>query len=109
MDIETVVDGPTTVLRLHGRLTMVVAPSLQSAVDEVVGDGACVILDLAAIEFIDSSGLGAVIAALNTAREGGGDLRIAAPQPQVRTVLGLTNLDQLLPPYASVELALAGG
>jgi anti-sigma B factor antagonist len=60
-------------------------------------------------QFIDSSGLGAVIGGLKTARQAGGDLRIASLTPQVASVLQLTNLDRVLRPYDSVAGALGGG
>ena len=66
------------------------------------------VVDLHAVDFIDSSGLGALIGGLKPARQQGGDLRIAAAGDQVRAVLKLTNLDRILSPYATVEEALHG-
>jgi anti-sigma B factor antagonist len=63
-------------------------------------------IDLNECEFMDSSGLGAIIGGLKVARQAGGDLRIARLTPQVRTVLELTNLDRVLRPYESVQEAL---
>ena len=57
---------------------------------------------------MDSSGLGAVIGGLKQASQAGGDLRIAALNPQVMTILKLTNLDRVLRPYGSVAEALRG-
>jgi anti-sigma B factor antagonist len=59
------------------------------------------------VNFIDSSGLGALISGLKSARQAGGDLRIANPGEQARVVLKLTTLDRVLRPYDSVEDALA--
>ena len=42
-----------------------------------------VVVDLAETQFLDSSGLGALIAGLKTTRQAGGDLRIARPERQV--------------------------
>jgi anti-sigma B factor antagonist len=50
---------------------------------------------------MDSSGLGALVACLKSARQAGGDLRIAAPSEQVTMVLELSNLDRVLVGYAS--------
>lgn len=87
---------------------MVAAPRLRELVTAAVGGGRCVlVVDLGDTEFIDSSGLGALIAGLKTARAAGGDLRIARPTPQVVTVLELTNLHRVLRPYASVAECLA--
>jgi anti-sigma B factor antagonist len=97
------------VLQLQGRLTMVAAPQLRAEVERSVREARPrVVVDLTGVEFVDSSGLGALVAGLKTARQAGGDLRIAAAGDQVRTVLGLTNLDRVLRNHGSVEDALDG-
>ncbi|WP_458114486.1 STAS domain-containing protein [Arthrobacter sp. R1-13] len=98
-------DGDGAVIRTSGRLNMVAAPKLRDLVAHLVRqDGRShVVVDLADTDFMDSSGLGALIAGLKTARAAGGDLRIARAQAQVLTVLQLTNLDQILHPHETVE------
>jgi hypothetical protein len=49
------------------------------------------------------SGLGALLPGLKTARAAGGGLRIARAQTQILLVLNLTNIDQFLRPYTTVE------
>ncbi|MGY1691661.1 STAS domain-containing protein [Geodermatophilus sp. SYSU D01105] len=65
-------------------------------------------MDLSRTESMDSSGLGALIAGLKTARQAGGDLRIAAAGEQVEAVLELTNLRKVLRPRPDVASAFAG-
>jgi anti-sigma B factor antagonist len=109
MEIHTSTLGSAAVLRLEGRLNMVSASQLRSAIDGTVKDGTKhVVVDLSGTSFIDSSGLGALIAGLKRARQAGGDLRIAAPGSQVRTVLTLTNLDRVLRPHERLEDAVHG-
>lgn len=108
MQLERSEVGAATVLAPSGRLNMVSAPRFKSCVDEEVGAGnARLVVDLSGVEFIDSSGLGAIVGGLKAARQAGGDLRIAAAGEQVRAVLELTNLDRILRPYDSVEDAAA--
>ncbi|MFN3949091.1 STAS domain-containing protein [Microbacterium sp.] len=106
VDIDTR-DGGTIVVP-RGRLTMVSAKSFRETVTSQIGrgDGQIVVVDLSQTEFVDSSGLGALVACLKTARQSGGDLRLAAPSEQVTMVLGLTNLDRVLRPRPSVDEAL---
>ncbi len=109
MQVHTSNLTDATVLRCDGRLTMVAAPVLKSAIDEVVESGqARVVIDLSETSFVDSSGLGALVAGLKRTRQAGGDLRIAEPQEQVRMVLALTNLDRILQPFDRLEEALHG-
>lgn len=80
-----------------GRLNMVAAPGLRAQLHSLVREGKNrVVVDLSAVEAIDSSGLGALISGLKAARQAGGDLRIATPSEQARAVLELTNLDRVL-------------
>jgi anti-anti-sigma factor len=99
------IDG-VGVIRPHGRLNMVSAPQLSKAVEELVSSGcARLVVDLSQTSFIDSSGLGALVASLKRARTAGGDLRLAATTPQIDTVLQLTNLNRVLQPSATVAAA----
>lgn len=102
-------DAGTAVLRIHGRLTMVGATQVRTRVDEAVAAGhPLVVVDLADVPFMDSSGLGALVGGLRATRAAHGDLRIAGPTEQVRTVLELTTMDRVLRPYAGVDDALRG-
>lgn len=106
MSFEEVDRGTYVVLVPEGKFNLVAAPALKSRIDDLVAAGrANLIVDLHAVDFIDSSGLGALIGGLKSARQSGGDVRIAAAGPQVLAVLKLTNLDRILAPYASVEEA----
>ena len=110
MEIDTSDLAPgAAVLRLEGRLNMVSAPRLKSAIDQAVDGGTPrVVVDLTAVSFMDSSGLGALIAGLKKARQSSGDLRITGVNQQVATVLALTNLDRVLRSHPSVEAASDG-
>lgn len=59
------------------------------------------ILDLGQVEFLDSSGLGAVVAALKTLREGQ-VLELADLHPTVQRVFDLTRLSTIFTIYANV-------
>ena len=79
MQVHTSTIGDATVLTCDGRLTMVAAPTLRSAIDDAVSGGHVrLVVDLAGTSFVDSSGLGALVAGLKRTRQAGGDLRIAS-------------------------------
>ena len=105
-----VVDERSVVIRPQGRLNLLAAPRLREVVSATVAQGRPqIVVDLSATTFMDSSGLGALVAGLKSARQGGGNLRIACLGEQVEMVLTLTNLDRVLKPYASVEDAFGAG
>ena len=106
---STVLGGGVVVLKLEGKLNMVSAPRLREEILSAVAAGnSRVSVDLAEVNFIDSSGLGALINGLKSTRQAGGDLRIAAPTEQVRLVLELTNIDKVLTAHDSAETAFSG-
>lgn len=108
VELDTAERGAAT-MRLHGRLDLVSAPGLRAAVDEAVAGGhARLVVDLSRVTFVDSSGLGALVAGLKRARQAGGELRLAAAGEQVLTVLTLTRLIRVLKPYPTVDEALDG-
>lgn len=97
-----------TVIRPSGRLDLLSAPDLkQQLVDAVAAGQRYLVVDLAEVPFIDSSGLGALVGGLKAARLAGGDLRIARASAQARVVLELTTLNRVLRPYDEVDDAVA--
>jgi anti-sigma B factor antagonist len=102
-------DSGATVVAPTGRLDVAGAPALKDAISEALKNGqAKVVIDMEGVSFVDSTGLGSVIAALKQIRSSQGDLRLAAPNQQVRVVLELTTLDRVFPYYSTVEEALTG-
>jgi len=101
------VDNRVAVVAPTGRLDVAGAPTLKDAISETLKNGqARVVIDMEGVSFVDSTGLGSVIAALKMVRSSKGDLRLAAPNQQVRVVLELTTLDRVFPYFATVEEAL---
>ena len=110
MDIEfDVRPGGEAVLHPVGRLDLLTAATIKQRLGQAVAEGRKrLVVDLGDVSFIDSSGLGALISGLKSARAAGGYLRIARASEQARLILELTTLHRVLPPFATVEEALAG-
>ena len=66
------------------------------------------ILDLPAVDFIDSSGLGALVSALKHLKQldRGGDIRLANVQPSVGAVLEIIRLNRVFSQFPSVDAAV---
>ncbi len=63
------------------------------------------VLDLSAVDRIDSTGLGVLVGARKRLRAGNGQLRLAAASGNVARVLHATGLDKVLPLYPDVASA----
>jgi len=65
-----------------------------------------VVLQLDQVEFVDSSGLGALVRLMQSARSKGGDLKLSGVPPKIRKTLEMTNLLSQFETYESVEEAI---
>ena len=102
-------EGGKALVQLNGRLDLLSAASVKKSIADAVAEGhPRLVIDLDKVSFIDSSGLGALISGLKSARVAGGDLRIAQADKQARYILEVSTLDRILHPYATVEEALSG-
>ncbi len=98
-------DGYAEVI-VEGRLNVGGAPQLRAAVAAALADGhRLLVMNLRQTEFMDSSGLGALVGCLKAAREAGGDLRLAQVGDKVGAVLKLTSLDRVLVPHRDASEA----
>jgi anti-sigma B factor antagonist len=102
----TNVGGGNLLLNLVGTLDMTTAPRLRDEITAAVGRGENhVALGMGEVDFMDSTGLGAIIASLKTLRESGGDIRLVAPSWQSMLVIKMTNMDRVFLIVDSVEEA----
>jgi anti-sigma B factor antagonist len=95
------------VVALDGELDLVDAAEVAAALLTVTASEPEIIMDLAALEFIDSSGVAALVRGRTHARHAGGDLLLAAPQQPVLRVLAITCLADNFSVHASVKEAAA--
>lgn len=96
------------VVRFRGRLDFLSAANAREQFTAAIAAGQHkLIVDLAETTFIDSSGLGALVAGLKAARQASGDLRLARLPEQAASVLKLTSLDRVFHSYSSIEDAVA--
>jgi anti-sigma B factor antagonist len=104
---ETAVDG-VTVFRLVGELDMKDAPVVQSRLAAPAeGQGPRAIVNLERLDYIDSAGLGALVAAAKAYASRRGKLVLVAPTAPVRHVLDITRLATFFEILASEAEAVA--
>ena len=105
VDLTTRECGGHVVVALRGELDMADAASVAAGLAEVAARAPEIIVDLAALAFIDSSGVAALAHGRRQARRAGGDLLLAAPRQQVLKVLAITRLADAFSVHASVDEA----
>jgi anti-sigma B factor antagonist len=101
--------GDVLVIKVHAkRLDTSLAPEFKAKfVHLVQSRQERIVMDMAALEFIDSSGLGALIAGLK-ALGGRGEIGLCGITPRLRSLLQLTHVDRLFRIFDSVEEAVSG-
>lgn len=93
-----------TVVEVVGELDMSTTPQLRDRLFEVVQGGArVVVVDLADVGFMDSSGLGALVLAYKDLRERDGWLGLAGVRPPVRQLFSVTSVDRVIGLFDTVQ------
>ena len=94
------------IVSLGGELDLYNAEEIRTALGEAIASGPSrVVIDLAEVEFVDSTALGVLIEARS--RLGQESFRLAAPQLETRRALQVSGLDRHLPVHDTVDDALA--
>lgn len=89
-------DGSGSLVVVDGELDAGTAPRLGATLHMLIDEGATTItLDCTGLAFLDSQGLGVLVAASRRLRDAGGDLRLRGAGSQMCRVLRLTRLDQV--------------
>jgi anti-sigma B factor antagonist len=94
------------IVEARGEIDLYTSPWLREAVLEALGSSAHVIVDLAAVTFIDSTGLGVLVSAQKRAENADGTMCLAGPAGLVAKVLRVTHLDRAFTIHANIETAL---
>lgn len=94
------------IFRLTGLLDAFSEPAFRKVIGKCIDEGpANIILDLSAIDFVDSSGLGVLVQMAKKTQGLGGTLQIIS-NPRVTQTVKLVRLEQFLSLQPSVESAL---
>ncbi len=118
MELRTKSIGGVTVIAPVGRMTVDKIYSLTKRIERTVfpfagkiedasGERHCrVVLDMAGVEAIDSSGLGTILFLAKKCRALGGDLKIISISPEVKTVFEIVQFDKIFPVFDSLDEAV---
>jgi len=98
LDVTVDRGATSTTILLAGDLDPATAPTLAAAIDEVVADPTvdALVLDLAGLAFVDSSGLRAFVTAREALADRGTGLVLRNPSPNTRRLLDITGLGEII-------------
>ena len=99
--------GDCAVLQVTGEVDVYTAPMLREQMRELSAKGAVhLIADLSRVDFLDSTGLGALVGGLKRLREAGGSLTLVISTPRILRIFQITGLTKALAIQRSVADAI---
>ena len=106
LDVST--RGDWSVVTVGGEIDVATAPRLREQLIALVNDGRYhLVIDLEAVDFIDSTGLGVLISGLKRVRLHDGRLALVCTEPRVLKVFEITGLLAVFPVHDTVDEAVA--
>ncbi|HEY5258995.1 MAG TPA: STAS domain-containing protein [Candidatus Baltobacteraceae bacterium] len=106
LHIDIKPEGETTVFALSGSLDLATSPAVRAALVDAAGSGTHdMIVDLTNVDFLDSTGLGALIGAQRRALEQHGRMRVVVTDGPIARLLNITGLVRVFSVYHTLEAA----
>ncbi len=97
-----------SVVTPKGRVDSATSGELENTIRSLLDRGQPnLVLDLAEVDFLSSSGLRVMVSALKSARSAGGDLCLARPAAQAADAIAIAGLDTLFKTFPDREAAIA--
>jgi len=97
-----------TIIAVGGEIDVYTAPKLRDKITELVADGVYdIIVDMEAVEFLDSTGLGVLVGAMKRLRVANGKFGLVCAKEPLLKIFRITALDQVFPIYPTIEAATA--
>jgi anti-sigma B factor antagonist len=110
MSIRVHVVDAVPVFELSGSLDIATSPSVRAALTDASERGDHrLIVDLTRLEFLDSTGLGALIGGQRRAKEFGGEIRLVVKEGQILRLLRITGLLNVFAVYPTLDDAVRDG
>jgi anti-sigma B factor antagonist len=104
LTIDTVRQADQHVVRLSGEVDLRSSPQLRNVLlDVLAAKPRRLIVDLAQVGYMDSSGVGTLVEIKRLIERGAGQIVLAGLQPRVRSVFEITQLDKFFRIAASVD------
>ncbi|GAB3400315.1 anti-sigma factor antagonist BldG [Flindersiella endophytica] len=101
-------EGNHMVVEVGGEIDVYTAPRLREKMVELVNAGHYnLVVDMEAVDFLDSTGLGVLVGGLKRVRSHDGSLQIVCTQERLLKIFRITGLTKVFPIHDSVQDAVA--
>jgi len=97
------------ILAVRGEVDVYTAPRFREQLVDLVAQGRRrIIVDLEAVDFLDSTGLGVLVGGLKRLRSHDGELLLVCTQARILKVFEITGLTRVFSIFDSVDAAVTG-
>jgi anti-sigma B factor antagonist len=108
LKMETDISGDVIILYCAGRLVFGdETAAFRERIRNILLGTQQIVLNLSAVEYIDSGGLGTLVGMLASTRNRNGEIKLVRPTKRVTDLLQRTRLDNVFKSYESDEAAVA--
>jgi len=108
LTLETRTLGDRTIVEVGGEIDVYTAPKLREQLVDLVNAGKYhLVVDMEAVEFLDSTGLGVLVGGLKRVRAHDGSLHLVCTQERILKIFRITGLTKVFPIHNTVEEAAA--
>ena len=103
MNINKKEEDGFTVIELEGDIDLSCSPDARKSILDVLQDNTSLLVDLAKVTYIDSSGVASLVEGYQTAKKQSLKFGLVGVSDAAMSVLKLARLDKVFPIYASVD------
>ncbi|UOD35768.1 STAS domain-containing protein [Deferribacteraceae bacterium V6Fe1] len=101
-------DKKIFVVETPERIDAANSPELKDMISDTVSKGIFkIVIDMSKTNFIDSSGLGALVSKISICKNNNGDVRLVVLSDRVLEILEITHLNKILKLYKTIDEAIA--
>lgn len=108
LDIDVEKRDGFAIVNVKGEVDVFTAPKLREQLISAVEEGERrIIVGLEGVEFLDSTGLGVLVAGLKRVKTNGGTLSVVCTRERILKIFRITGLTKVFPIHGSIEAAIS--
>ena len=102
-EVDVTSRGPWSVVSVAGEIDLSTAPQFRDRLIAAIADNPQIVVDLTAVDFIDSTGLGVLLGGLKRVTAQDGRIEVVCPDTPVRKIFEVTGLNRVFAPHDDLD------
>jgi anti-anti-sigma factor len=93
-------------IAISGKIDIVSTKDLEIFLDQAIYKSSKIVFDMAETEYINSSGLRILLAAIKRFKQNNGEMRLASPRPLIKNIFDISGLSNIFSIYQTLQEAI---